>query len=106
MRTQGQQVPPGAATEAAVVGRVGGGCPPAVVMARALGQGLWHENQHGVPFGHQPVEMLSFQPLKQLTWGQSRIQRGRGNLENPSPIYAHTSHQVTCRKLLLCTNRK
>lgn len=91
MRTQGQQVLAGAAAEAAVVGRVGGRCPPAaVVMARGLGQGLWNENQRGVPFGHQPVEVSSFQPLQQLTWGQSRIQHGQGTLEDPSPMCAHT----------------
>lgn len=66
MGTEGQQVLPGAATEAAVTDRVGGSCPVAavVVMARGLGQGLWGEYQHGVLTSHQPMEeMLSFQPL-------------------------------------------
>lgn len=94
MRTQGQQVLLGAAAEAAVVGRVGGCRPPAVVMARGLGQGLWNENQHGVPFSHQPMEMSSFQPLQQLTWGQSRISAWAGNPRGPLPnmctrLHAH-----------------
>lgn len=38
--TEGQQVLPGAATETAVVGRVGSSFPAAVVMVRGLGQGL------------------------------------------------------------------
>lgn len=66
--TEGQQVLPGAAAEAAVAGRVGSSCPAVVVMVRGLGQGLWVEYQHGV-LGHQAMEeMLSFQPLQQLTW--------------------------------------
>ena len=39
--TEGQQVLPGAATEAAVAGWVGGSCPAVVVMARCLRRGLW-----------------------------------------------------------------
>ena len=61
--TEGQQVLPGTAAEAAVAGRVDGSCTAVVVMARSLGQGLWGQYQHGVPTGHQPMEeMLSFQP--------------------------------------------
>lgn len=67
---------------------IGGSCSPVVVMERGLGQGLWNENQHGVPIGHLPMEMSSFQPLQQLTWGQSRIQHGQGTLGEPSPRYA------------------
>lgn len=75
MGTEGQQILPSAATEAAVTGRVGGSCPAVVVMmSRGLGQGLWPKHQHGVPISHQPMEeMLSFQPLQQLTWGQSKV---------------------------------
>lgn len=64
MGTEGQQVLSGAAAKAAVAGRVDGSCPAVVVvMARSLGQGLWSQNQHRVPTGHQPMEeMLSFQP--------------------------------------------
>ena len=107
MRTQGQQVLPGATTEAAEMCRVGGGCPAGAVTARGLGQGLWHHNQRGVPIGHQPVELSSFQPLQQLTWGRSRIQHGQGTLEDPSPIRAD-SCTLTCRDppLRMCTIRK
>lgn len=69
--TEGQQVLPGAATEAAVAGRVGGSCPAVKAMLRGLEQGLWGEYYHRVPVSHQPMEeMSSFQPLQQLTWGQ------------------------------------
>lgn len=68
MGTEGQQILPSTAAEAAVAGRVGGSCPAVVVMSRGLGQGLWCKYQHGVPVSHQPMEeMLSFQPLQQLT---------------------------------------
>lgn len=69
--TEGQQVLPGAATEAAVAGRVDGSCPAMVVMLRGLEQGLWGKYHHGVPVIHQPMEeMSSFRPLQQLTWRQ------------------------------------
>lgn len=68
MGTEPQQILPSAAAEAAVAGRVGGSCPAVVVMSRGLGPGLWCKYQHGVPVSHQPMEeMLSFQPLQQLT---------------------------------------
>lgn len=71
MGTEGQQVLPGAATEAAVAGRVGGSCPAVAVMLRGLEQGLWGEYHHRSPVSHQPMEKTSsFQPLQQLTWGQ------------------------------------
>lgn len=71
VRTEGQQVPPGAAAEAAAAGRIGSSCPAAAVMLRGLEQGLWGEYHRGVPVSHQPMEEMSpFQPLQQLTWGQ------------------------------------
>lgn len=94
MRTQSQQVLPGAATEAAEMCRVGGSCPAGAVTARGLGQGLWHENRCGVPVGRQPVEMSSFQPLQQLTWGRSR--NGQGTLEDPSPVRADSCTLTLC----------
>lgn len=86
VRTQGQQVFPGAATEAAIMCRVGGGCPAVAVMARGLGQGLWDENQFGVLIGHQPLEMSSFQPLQQLPWRTKQNSAPRtGDPRGPLP---------------------
>lgn len=99
--TEGQQVLPGAAAEAAVVSRVGGSCPAVVVMLRSLGQGLGGKNHHRVPVGHQPMkEMSSFQPLQQLTWGQNRVQHGWGTPEECSrcahiPACSHPSECPT-----------